>query len=83
MEHESSWIDISITSNKRLDFGSPTLRFLPNSREILPYFPLNLFLQLLNKITIKIYEGIEDWKCLKTIPPIRSAIEELQSKFKN
>ena len=41
----------------------------------------NLFLLFLNKITPKFYEGIECWKCLETIPPIQSAIEELQGKL--
>ena len=34
MEQESSKVELPITSNKRLDFESPTLTFIPNSRAI-------------------------------------------------
>ena len=80
---ESSKDELSITRNKHLGFGSLTLDFLPNLREILHHFPSNLFLPFLNKITPKFYEEIECWKCLETVPPIQSAIEELQGKLNN
>ena len=57
-EQESSKVELLVEDNKRLDFGSYTLEFLPNSRVILHHFSSNLFLQFLNKITHKFYERI-------------------------
>ena len=53
-----------------------------NSRAILHHFLSNLFVQFLNKITHKLDEEIECWKCLEIIPLNQSAIEELQGKLK-
>ena len=59
MEQESSKVELPIIGNKCLDFGSPTLKSLPDSSAILHHFSLNLFLPFLNNIIHKFYKEIK------------------------